>query len=437
VSEAAASDEQVEGDSVADLVGNSADPWSAPGDSAAALVRAAVEAGSVEGHLALLVLTSGFTPGVAVDSPWATLAARLRAIPHDEVGLRSTTAVATAGLRVALGAPARADFAAAAHRELARERMPPAVCVRDDERLLLGVAAGVGAGAPELVGDVATITAQRRHTAPLRQACLDIWADALAAGMPRLSEGGAHAAYMLLTAPAPGRPTLIDEDRLVAFWLATRLLGAPWQPTDDQLAGLENVLDAGRRAVVAIASERRIASPFDASLFLDALSAAPATRLARRSALDDVLTVIEHFPASAAVVRTRYNERPPFTINDEYDVQDLFRALTLPLVPDITPEDPAPKVAGKSTRLDFTSRATRLGFELKHVKSPRHATAVREEVLLDERTYQEHPYVETVVVFIHDPNHFIAISDRPAFEADLSKTVAVDGRTVCYVVRVR
>jgi hypothetical protein len=242
---------------------------------------------------------------------------------------------------------------------------------------------------------------------------------------------------MLLTSPVPGRPTLIDDDRLAAFWLATRLLGAPWRPTDEQIAALDHVLEGGRRAATALMFDRGVASAFDATLLIDAFSAAPATRLARRSALDDALTVIEHFAASANVLATRYNVRPPFTITDEYDVQDLFRALTLPLVPDITAEDPAPKVAGKSTRLDFTSRRMRLGFELKHVKSQRHAATVREEVLLDERTYQEHPHVETVVVFIHDPNRYIALGDRPAFEADLSKTVAVEGRTVRYVVRVR
>jgi hypothetical protein len=68
-------------------------------------------------------------------------------------------------------------------------------------------------------------------------------------------------------------------------------------------------------------------------------------------------------------------------------------ALALPVVPDLTEEDPAPKIAGRGCRLDFSSKASRLGFELKHVKSPAHAKAVREEVLVDERTYQEHPYV--------------------------------------------
>lgn len=405
-------------------------------------IRAAVAAGSVEGHLAVLVLTSGFAPGAVVESPWTAAAEVLRAHAGDpDPVLRTTTAVAVAGLRAALGAPAHADWPAAARRELARERMPPAACVRDDERLLLGVAAGVGAAAPEvareLARDLAAITGSRRHVATLRQACLDVWAEALAAGAPRLTREAADAAYTLLTSPSSRRPAQLDEDRLAAFWLATRLLSAPWSPTDEQLAALEAVLDAGRRAVIAQAYGGRTASALEAALLLDALSAAPAARLARRSALENVLAAIDHFAASAGVLRTRHDGRPGFEIADEYDVQDLFRALVLPFVPDLTPENPAPKVAGKSSRLDFTSRMTRLGFELKHVKHRRHAAAVREEVLVDERTYQEHPQVETVVVFIHDPGGFIPLGDRPAFEAELSTTVGVEGRTVRYVVRVR
>ena len=57
--------------------------------------------------------------------------------------------------------------------------------------------------------------------------------------------------------------------------------------------------------------------------------------------------------------------------------------------------------------------------------------------MVDERQYQEHPYVETVIGFIHDPHAHISLAERPAFERDLSALVTVAGRTVNYVVRVR
>jgi hypothetical protein len=48
-------------------------------------------------------------------------------------------------------------------------------------------------------------------------------------------------------------------------------------------------------------------------------------------------------------------------------------------------------------------------------------------VLLDERVYQAHPYIDTVVVFIADPGVHLPLADRESFEADLSQTVTVGG----------
>jgi hypothetical protein len=118
-------------------------------------------------------------------------------------------------------------------------------------------------------------------------------------------------------------------------------------------------------------------------------------------------------------------------------VQWLLHALLLPTVPDLVPEDPAPKLAGAGSRLDFTSRAARLGIEVKHLQERRRVARMREELMVDERQYQEHPYVETVIGFVHDPQGHIPLADRTAFERDLSVAVTVAGRTVNYLVRVR
>ncbi len=172
-------------------------------------------------------------------------------------------------------------------------------------------------------------------------------------------------------------------------------------------------------------------------MLIDAMAWSPQTALTTRSALENVLGVIDAFPSCASILATRQRNRAPFVISDEYDVQDLFYALVRPTVTDIVPEDTTPKLAGRWSRLDFTSKATRLGFEVKHVKSSNHAGTVRDEVLVDEATYQEHPYIDTVVVFISDPAGHIALAARPAFERDLSQSVTVQGRTVRYIVRVR
>lgn len=404
------------------------------------LVDGALAAGEIEGHLVALVLHSGYAgsgPGAPSFSRWDRAVERLQQRAPVDPRLRSAQAVAVAGLRAALGGSAHPDFAVAAKREVSRAELPPAVSVRDDERLLLGVAAGTGVMAPHLAPEVLRITEARRHNASVRQVCLDVWAEALLFRAPRLTPETANRGMSLVTSPYTGRPKIVDEDRIALYWLATRLLNAPWNPTDTHLSALEPVLADGQRAVQDILLDRRLNSALDAALVLDALAAAPASRLIRRSVLETVLTVIDAFTASATVLTQRYANRTAVEIHDEYDVQDLFRSLTLPFVPDLQPEDPAPKVAGKSSRLDFTSKAARLGFELKHVKGGASRDRIRSEILLDERTYQEHPYVDTVIVFIHDPNVIIALADRPSFEADLSQTVSIGGRTVRYIVRVR
>jgi hypothetical protein len=402
------------------------------------VVNSAIDSRDLDGHLAALVLHTGYRSLLECNEMSLWVQAVEQLLCRNSVSSKSPVDVAILGVQLALGGAAKHqdEYADAARRELAREPLPPAACVRDDERLLLGVAAGIGAAAPQLADELVVILRAREHTTNVRQRCLDLWAESLARGAPKLTADIARLAMRHLGAGETFRP-VADEDRIALFWLATRLLEAPWTPTDNDLAVLDSVLADGRRFALTLSMTGRLVDALDAALMLDALSATPGSRLARGSALDGVLAIVDHFPASAGVLGNRQQNRVPFMITDEYDVQDLFQSLVLSIIPDIVPEDPAPKVAGRSSRLDFTSKATRLGFELKHVKSSNHVKVIRKEILLDERTYQEHPYIDTVVVFVHDPGCHIPLDARTAFESDLTTQVTVSGRTVRYVVKVR
>lgn len=413
-----------------------------PNERLWSVIRDAVERADLEAHLALFVLHSALRlpTQAAATVPW--IGDLTRTLTAGQLGpgpLRRAQDVATLGLRIALGQDAdrASEFADAARREVARQPLPPAACLRDDERLLLGVAAGIGVVAQGLAPDLLPIFRGREHQGTVRQTCIDLFAEALVGGTATMNADLARRAFRHVTAQSAARPLATDSDRIAVFWLASRLLDADWGPTDTELAALSGLLDDGRRGTQQLLGHETTINTLDAAMLLDALSASPAGQLARRSALDGVLAVIDHFAASAGVLAKRQRGRTPLTIQDEYDVQDFFYALVLPFVPDMVPEDPAPKIAGKSTRLDFTSKAIRIGIELKHVKSASHVASVRDELLLDERTYQEHPYVETVVAFVHDPGGHIARSARTSFEADLSTTVTLAGRSVRYIVRVR
>lgn len=414
--------------------GSSADLWE--------LVNEAVASSDLEGHLAVYILQSGLrdASGTAVRPAWSKLLDALNAasgkVPN--APLRNPHDVASLGVRLALGFDGSrgGEYPDLARRELARSPLPPAPCIHDNEKVLLGVAAGIGVAARTLSGDLAKLLAKPGRSVTLRQRCIDLFATTIASGRTRLDADSAQRAFHHLIAPGAGR-TSNPDDYVAAFWLVSRLLDAEWQPSDAELRSIDDYLADIRRSVEHAVSNGEVRSAIDAAFVLDASAASPTNKLARRSAMGGVLAIVDAFKASADVLRKRHANRTPFEIKDEYDVQDLFFALVLPIVPDIVREDPASKVANKSSRLDFTSKSTGLGIELKHLKSKGDADRVRDEILVDEATYQAHPYVDTVAVFVHDPEGHIVMSARRSFEADLSKTISIGSRAVRHIVRVR
>jgi hypothetical protein len=177
--------------------------------------------------------------------------------------------------------------------------------------------------------------------------------------------------------------------------------------------------------------------PFDAAMIVRGLAATPSERLGRRSLVDAILTALDSFPTTVQLLGRRPRGRTGIAVQDEYDVQWLLHALLSPFIPDLVPEDPAPSLAGSSSRLDFTSNKAKLGIEVKYLRKQSDTSRMREELMVDERHYQEHPYVDTVVAFVYDPENHVALSKRTAFERDLSGPVTVGGRTVTYLTRVR
>lgn len=400
------------------------------------IVSGAMQQGDLDGFLALLVLQSPFTH--AACCPWRDVAKELLSRAEYPVLLRRPHDVAVAGIALALGERSQhlTGFAAAAAQELARQPMPPAACVRDDERLLLGLSAGIGAAATALGPTLLNLLSLRAPTSSPRQRILDLWAEGLSLGEPRLTADLAARLMRYLQALPDDHAAPTDGDRIAIFWAAARLLDAPWKPVDEDIGKLDAILSGGRRAFQVLVVKQR-PSTLDAALLLDALSTAPRHRLARLTSLESLMRIIDQFPASVHVLQNRQRGKSPYVMNDEYDAQDLLRAVALGVLPDLVPEDPASKVAGKSSRLDFTCRSARVGVEVKYLRSLGDWERVREEVLVDEATYQMHPYVETVVVLIHDPHNHVSPEHRPFLEADLSQSVAVFGRTVKYITRIR
>jgi hypothetical protein len=382
----------------------------------------AVAAGSVEGHLCSVLLRP--------DAPsWLEKASEVQTLRSPR--LARSADVALVGLRIALGIPVgdMGAYERALARELRREPMPPARRVHEDERLMLGVAAGARAvmGLHEEMGSTFEEAVGRSTR----------WA-AVSYGALYLMRGGfdiqtAHAVAGLVGA-APDR--LAFRDAVAVLWMGAELLeSGTWKPDDNQLDRFDTGFARARRVAVMEAPVEL--EPLDAAMALRGLAVSPARRLARRSLIEAVVGSFDSFPAVVQLLRSRPRGREGLMLTDEYDVQWLVHALLVPLIPDIVPEDPAPQLAGHSSRLDFTSRSAKLGIEIKYVRRASDVPRRREELMVDERQYQRHAFVDTVIAFMHDPGGHMPLAARTSFEADLSGPITVGGRTVRYITMVR
>src|SRR5262245_39338225 len=88
-----------------------------------------------------------------------------------------------------------------------------------------------------------------------------------------------------------------------------------------------------------------------------------------------------------------------YRIDDEYDVQDLLYAILKPVIPDLEREDPVPKTAGDSGRVDLCSASCGMVIEIKYAKTRERASALpgecREKVLL----YSKWPRLRHLIFF--------------------------------------
>lgn len=145
--------------------------------------------------------------------------------------------------------------------------------------------------------------------------------------------------------------------------------------------------------------------------------------------IETVETVLTGFHAATLHLqhRKRKGKRDKsFEIEDEYDVQDLLYALLRPLVPDLEPEDPVQKVAGKGSFLDFRSDELRLIIEAKYCNSAERARALVDECSARINRYGRKVDLDTLVFFIYDPESHL-LRSHPNFERDMEGGYKVGG----------
>lgn len=137
------------------------------------------------------------------------------------------------------------------------------------------------------------------------------------------------------------------------------------------------------------------------------------------NALQQLELLLRRFHRVAYQLTQRYDDRRPFLIEDEYDVQDLLHALLLTLFDDIRPEDAVPSLGGKSSRLDFLLKKEKIVVEAKMTRKNLRDGEIGEQLFIDIKCYQAHPDCQMLVCFVYDPGHYL--KNPKALESDLNR----------------
>jgi hypothetical protein len=136
--------------------------------------------------------------------------------------------------------------------------------------------------------------------------------------------------------------------------------------------------------------------------------------------LDLIERLARGMPELLEPLSRRHGNRPPFIIEDEYDLQDLLHGLLRVFFDDVRPEDYVPEHAGGRSRVDFMLKSEKIVVETKMTRRGLGTREVGEELIIDIERYRGHPDCTALVAVVYDPDR--RMMNRRTLEADLSRT---------------
>jgi hypothetical protein len=141
-----------------------------------------------------------------------------------------------------------------------------------------------------------------------------------------------------------------------------------------------------------------------------------------------ILRLGEKFREVERALLRRHAKRETLRITDEYDAQDLLRALLVQFFDDVRDEDWAPTYAGAASRIDFVMPAFELAVELKYARESMSARTLGEQLIVDREKYAQHGSVRHLVCLVFDHDGFIP--NPRGIEADLTREHSLEGLAV-------
>lgn len=127
--------------------------------------------------------------------------------------------------------------------------------------------------------------------------------------------------------------------------------------------------------------------------------------------------ITRRLPISFAILSQDIRNRPGIEVTDEYDVQRILHAAAVLLFEEVEGEDPTPKMAGGSSRLDFLLRHERIAVETKMAGKNLTVKKLRSDLADDILYFRAHPDAGSLFIFIYDPTR--KITNATGFERDL------------------
>ncbi|MGH7229474.1 MAG: hypothetical protein ACREIH_09730 [Nitrospiraceae bacterium] len=207
-------------------------------------------------------------------------------------------------------------------------------------------------------------------------------------------------------APMPSEPVNpVPPPDGLAKALDLALAGVSPQQTQPSGGGTDGAIAAAEPQAIPTPLPSEARSPLDALRFIRKL----CTR----------------FHALARELRQRSENRPPFDVEDEHDVQDMVRALLCLEFEDLSTEEWTPPYLGGASRTDFVLRRERIVIVVKKTRHGLGAKEIADQLAVDLQRFSTHSDYQTLFCFIYDPEGRVVNPRR--LEADLTRES--DGRT--------
>jgi hypothetical protein len=145
-------------------------------------------------------------------------------------------------------------------------------------------------------------------------------------------------------------------------------------------------------------------------------------------AVTTVLTLGDRFQYVQRSLLRRHAKRETLIVGDEYDAQDLLRALLKVFFDDVRDETWTPNYAGGSSRIDFLLPDFSLAIELKYMRESLNDKRIADELIVDRDRYKTETQANHLICLIFDQGGLL--QNPRGLEKDLNVAGTTEGMAV-------